>query len=234
MKIFQGGIIMIKTKKKGSLIIISGTTCAGKGTVIKKLLERNKNMVLSLSYTSRPIRKGEVDGIDYKFISHEEFERKIKNGDFLEYAKVRYGEYFGTPKENIENLLEAGKDVILEIDVQGAKQIKKKLPETILIFIMAPSMEEVKRRIKARGAETAEQIVDRFQTAYREINEVNKYNYVVVNDNLEEAIQKVEAILISEKCRVDRIEEIYVENKEEIIHEFLIGKEFNNEAKKIQ
>lgn len=225
---------MIKTKKRGSLIIISGTTCAGKGTVIKKLLERNKNMVLSLSYTSRPIRKGEVDGIDYKFISHEEFEKKIKNGDFLEYAKVRYGEYFGTPKENIENLLEAGKDVILEIDVQGAKQIKKKLPETILIFIMAPSMEEIKRRIKARGAETAEQIVDRFQTAYREINEVNKYNYVVVNDNLEEAIQKVEAILISEKCRVDRIEEIYVENKEEIIHEFLIGKEFNNETKKIQ
>lgn len=225
---------MIKTKKRGSLIIISGTTCAGKGTVIKKLLERNKNMVLSLSYTSRPIRKGEVDGIDYKFISHEEFERKIKNGDFLEYAKVRYGEYFGTPKENIENLLEAGKDVILEIDVQGAKQIKKKLPETILIFIMAPSMEEIKRRIKARGAETTEQIVDRFQTAYREINEVNKYNYVVVNDNLEEAIQKVEAILISEKCRVDRIEEIYVENKEEIIHEFLIGKEFNNETKKIQ
>lgn len=225
---------MIKTKKRGSLIIISGTTCAGKGTVIKKLLERNKNMVLSLSYTSRPIRKGEVDGIDYKFISHEEFERKIEHGDFLEYAKVRYGEYFGTPKENIENLLEAGKDVILEIDVQGAKQIKEKLPETILIFIMAPSMEEVKRRIKARGAETAEQIVDRFQTAYREINEVNKYNYVVVNDNLEEAIQKVEAILISEKCRVDRIEEIYVENKEEIIHEFLIGKEFNNETKKIQ
>ncbi len=225
---------MIKTKKRGSLIIISGTTCAGKGTVIKKLLERNKNMVLSLSYTSRPIRKGEVDGIDYKFISHEEFERKIKKGDFLEYAKVRYGEYFGTPKENIENLLEAGKDVILEIDVQGAKQIKKKLPETILIFIMAPSMEEIKRRIKARGSETAEQIVDRFQTAYREINEVNKYNYVVVNDNLEEAIQKVEAILISEKCRVDRIEEIYVENKEEIIHEFLIGKEFNNETKKIQ
>ena len=199
---------MIKTKKRGSLIIISGTTCAGKGTVIKKLLERNKNMVLSLSYTSRPIRKGEVDGIDYKFISHEEFERKIENGDFLEYAKVRYGEYFGTPKENIENLLRAGKDVILEIDVQGAKQIKEKLPETILIFIMAPSMEEVKRRIKARGAETAEQIVDRFQTAYREINEVNKYNYVVVNDNLEEAIQKVEAILISEKCRVDSIEEI--------------------------
>ena len=198
---------MIKTKKRGSLIIISGTTCAGKGTVIKKLLERNKNMVLSLSYTSRPIRKGEVDGIDYKFISHKEFERKIKNGDFLEYAKVRYGEYFGTPKENIENLLGAGKDVILEIDVQGAKQIKEKLPETILIFIMAPSMEEVKRRIKARGAETAEQIVDRFQTAYREINEVNKYNYVVVNDNLEEAIQKVEAILISEKCRVDSIEE---------------------------
>lgn len=224
---------MIKSKKRGSLIIISGTTCAGKGTVINELLKRNDNIVLSLSYTSRPMRKGEVEGVDYKFISHEEFEEKIKNGDFLEYAKVRYGEYFGTPKQDIESLLESGKDVILEIDVQGAKQIKEKLPETILIFIMAPSMEEVKRRIKNRGAETPEQIVDRFKTAYREINEVNKYNYVVVNDDVEKAVQKVEAILISEKCRVDRIEEIAVENEEEIIHEFLIGKEFNNEIKKI-
>lgn len=224
---------MIKSKKRGSLIIISGTTCAGKGTVINELLKRNDNIVLSLSYTSRPMRKGEVEGVDYKFISHEEFEEKIKNGDFLEYAKVRYGEYFGTPKQDIESLLESGKDVILEIDVQGAKQIKEKLPETILIFIMAPSMEEVKRRIKNRGAETPEQIVDRFKTAYREINEINKYNYVVVNDDVEKAVQKVEAILISEKCRVDRIEEIAVENEEEIIHEFLIGKEFNNEIKKI-
>ena len=218
----------IKHKKRGDLIIISGTTCAGKGTVISKLLERNENMALSISYTSRPMRGKEVDGVDYYFITRDEFEEKIKNNDFLEYAKVRYGEYFGTPKKEIEDTLESGKDVILEIDVQGAKQVKELFPETILIFIMAPSFEEVKRRIKARGFENNEQIIDRFKTAYREINEIPKYNYVVVNDEIENAVKKVEAILIGEKCRVDRIEEIAVENEEEIIHEFIMDKEFDN------
>lgn len=219
---------MLKTKKNGNLIIISGTTCAGKGTVIKKILERHNDIVLSVSYTSRPMRGGEINGVDYYFVTQEEFEEKIKNDDFLEYAKVRYGNYFGTPKAEIIKQLETGKDVILEIDVQGAQQIKEKFPETVLIFIMAPSMEEVKRRIKARGLENNEQIIDRFETAYREINEINKYNYVVVNDDLAEAVDKVEAILVSEKLRVDRIEELSVENKEEIIHEFLIDKEFDN------
>ena len=223
----------LKTKQYGSLIIISGTTCAGKGTIIKELLKNNDNITLAISYTSRPMRKGEIDGVDYYFITREEFERKIDNGDFLEYAKVRYGEYFGTPKAEVEEILKTGKDVLLEIDVQGAEQIKKRFPETILIFIMAPSMEEVKRRIKARGLETNEQIIDRFKTAYNEINEVNKYNYIVVNDELDKAVEKVKAILISEKCRVDRIEEIAVENQEEIIHEFLMDKEFDNEIKTI-
>lgn len=219
---------MIKEKEHGNLIIISGTTCAGKGTVISELLARNDNLCLSISYTSRPIRAGEVDGVDYYFISRDEFEKKIDDGEFLEYAKVRYGEYFGTSKETVKSLLNTGKDVILEIDVQGAEQIKKLFPETILIFIMAPSMEEVKRRIKARGKENNEQIIDRFQTAYREINEIPKYNYVVVNDEVETAVAKVEAILLSEKCRVDRIEEISVENQEEIIHEFIMNRNFDN------
>lgn len=219
---------MIQTKKQGNLIIISGTTCAGKGTIIKKILENHNDIVLSISYTSRPPRGGEKDGVDYYFVSQEEFEEKIKNDDFLEYAKVRYGNYFGTPKSEIIKLLDKGKDVILEIDVQGAKQIKEKFPDTILIFIMAPSMEEVKRRIKARGLENNEQIIDRFKTAYKEINEINKYNYIVVNDDLLEAVNKVESILISEKCRVDRIEALSVENQEEIIHEFLMDKEFDN------
>jgi len=218
----------IKTKKRGSLIIISGTTCAGKGTIIKRLLEHNPNMELSISYTSRPIRGGETNGVDYYFVTQEEFEQKIKNGEFLEYAEVHYGKYYGTPKKELEEKLSSGKDVILDIDVQGAQQIKEMMPETILIFILAPSMEEVKRRIKARGLENNEQIIARFEAAYREINEINKYNYVVVNDILEDAVLKVESILISEKCRVDRIEEIYVENKEEIIHEFLMDKEFDN------
>ena len=213
---------MIKTKKRGNLIVISGTTCAGKGTVIKHLLERNKNLYLSISYTSRPMRNGEVDGKDYYFISPMEFEEKIKNHEFLEYAQVQYGCYYGTPKKEIEEKLNEGLDVILEIDVKGAKQIKELFLETVLIFIIAPSMAIIKERIKNRNTETAEQIVKRFKKAYQEINEINKYNFVVVNDNLEEAIQKVEAILLSEKCRVDKIEEITMENEEDIIHEFLI------------
>ncbi len=221
---------MIKKKKNGSLIIISGTTCAGKGTVIQKLLERNKNLALSVSYTSRPMREGEVHGIDYFFVSPEEFEEKIQHGDFLEYAKVQYGMYYGTPKKEVKELLESGKDVILEIDVQGAQQVKALFPETILIFIMAPSMEEVKRRIKERGKENNEQIIKRFQTAYQEINEISKYNYVVINDVLMDAVMKIEAILISEQCRVDRIEEIAVENQEEIIHEFLMDKNYDNQS----
>lgn len=223
---------LIKHKKRGSLIIISGTTCAGKGTVIKELLKRDNNLVLSTSYTSRSIRKGDVENETYYFVSREKFEEKIKNNEFLEYALV-HGNYYGTPKLEIENLLSQGKDVILEIEVQGAKIVKEKLPETILIFVLAPSMEDVKKRIIARGSETKEQIITRFKTAYRELNEISKYNYVVINDVVMDAVKKIEAILISEKCRVDRIEEISVENKEEFMHELLMDKEFDNSYKKI-
>lgn len=213
---------MIKTKKRGNLIIISGTTCAGKGTIVKELISRNPNLYLSISYTSRPIRSNEVNGKDYFFITQEEFENKIAKEEFLEYAQVHYGCYYGTPKKEISEKLDAGYDVILEIEVDGAKQIKNLFPETILIFIMAPSMEIIKERIKKRNTENPEQIIKRFKRAYQEINEVNKYNYVVINDVLEDAVKKVEAILLSEKCRVDRIEEINMENEEEIIHEFLM------------
>lgn len=225
---------IIETKKRGDLIIISGPTCAGKATVINKLLEERENTVCPVSYTSREKRKGEVEGIDYYFVSREEFEEKIRNNDFLEYAKVRYGEYFGTPRKELEELLANGKDVILEIDVQGAKQVKEMFPETILIFILAPSMEELKRRIKERGAEKdINQVIDRFQTAYKEINEISKYNYVVVNDKVEDAVDKIRAILISEKCRVDRIEEVFVQNEEEFLHELLMDKDFDNTPRKI-
>ena len=220
---------MIKTKSKGDLIIISGTTCAGKGTVIKKLLSKHNDIVLSTSYTSRPKRESEVDGVDYYFVTKEQFETKIKNNDFLEYAQVQYGAYYGTPKKEVLDLLDSGKDVILEIDVQGAKQIKELYPSTILIFIMAPSMREVKRRIMLRGMENIDQIISRFKVAYNEINQINSYNYVVVNDDLDNAVAKVEAILTSEKLRVDRIEELSIENEEELIHELLMDKEFINE-----
>ena len=224
---------LIKQKKRGSLIIISGTTCAGKGTVIKELLKRNENLVLSTSYTSRSIRKGDIEDVTYYFVSREKFEEKIKNDEFLEYALV-HGNYYGTPKKEIDNLLSDGKDVILEIEVQGAKIVKEKLPETVLIFVLAPSMEEVKKRIIARGSETKEQIITRFKTAYQEINEIPKYNYVVINDIVSSAVKKIESILISEKCRVDRIEEISVENKEEFMHELLMEKSFDNTYKEIK
>lgn len=225
---------MIKYKTRGDLIIISGTTCAGKGTVIKKLLSQHNDLLLSVSYTSRPKRDYEIDGIDYYFVTAEEFKPKIDNGDFLEYAQVQNNDYYGTPKKEVSEQLASGKDVILEIDVEGAKQIKKLFPETILIFIMAPSMTEVKRRIISRGSDTKEQIINRFKVAYNEINEVNNYNYVVVNDDIDKAVAKIDAILISEKLRVDRIEEIAVENQEEIIHELLMDKEFDNTKKPIE
>ena len=220
---------MIKTKQTGELIIISGTTCAGKDTVVKSLLKKNSNITKSISYTSRPIRNGEKNGKDYYFVDKEEFERKIENDDFLEYACVQYGAYYGTPKQEVIDLLNQGKDVILVIDVQGAQIIKEKYPETLLIFIMAPSMKEVKKRIIARGGETKTQIIERFKVAYNEINEVNKYNYVVVNDDLDTCVEKVKSIIISNKCRVDRIEEMAVENQEEFMHELLIDKDFENE-----
>ena len=157
--------------------VIVGPTASGKGTMMKMLQDEFKDKVtFSISATTREPRPNEVNGVNYYFITKEEFENKIKNGDFLEYAEVHKGDYYGTPKKEVLELLNSGKDVILEIDVEGAKQIKNKYPETILIFIMAPSMSEVKRRIKMRGQESNEQIIKRFETAYREINEVNKYS----------------------------------------------------------
>lgn len=220
---------IIKTNGKGSLIVISGPTCAGKGTICRELLSRNNNIWRSISYTSRPIRGNEVDGVDYYFVTKEEFEEKINNGEMLEYAQVHYNDYYGTPKSHIKEKLDQGIDVILEIDIQGAIQIKEKVSEAIFIFILAPSMEEIRNRLIKRGFENNEQMIERFKTAYREINELTKYNYVVVNDDLDEAVKKVESIIISEKCRVDRIEDVYLSNEEEVIHELIIDKNLKNE-----
>lgn len=220
---------IIKTKKRGSLIVISGPTCAGKDTICRELLKINTNIWKSISYTSRPMRGNEVNGVDYFFVTREEFEKKIQNNEMLEYAKVHYNDYYGTPKGHIKEKLDAGYDVILEMDIQGALQVKEKAPEAIFIFILAPTMEEIRNRLIKRGCENNEQMIERFRKAYKEINELTKYNYVVVNDILEEAVNKVNSIIVSEKCRVDRIEEVYLSNEEEIIHEFLVEKDLKNE-----
>lgn len=219
---------IIKTKERGSLIVISGPTCAGKDTICRELLKINKNLWKSISYTSRPMRGNEVDGVDYFFVTKEEFEEKIRNDEMLEYAQVHYNDYYGTPRGHIKEKLDAGYDVILEMDIQGALQVKEKVSEAIFIFILAPSMEEIKNRLIKRGYENNEQMIERFKTAYREINELTKYNYVVVNDVLEDAVNKVNSIITSEKCRVDRIEEVYLSNEEEIIHELLVDKKLEN------
>lgn len=223
---------IVKTKEQGNLIVISAPSGAGKGSVISRLLEREPNLWLSISMTSRQIRDNDIPGVTYYFVTKEEFEQKIKEGTFLEYATYN-GNYYGTPRDKIREKLDEGKDVILEIEIQGALKVKELVPDAIFIFILPPSMKELRRRLVNRGTDSMEKILDRFQTAYKEINEVTKYNYVVINDELDKAVEKVHAILLSERCRVDRIEEVYLNNMEEEVHELLVEKDLDNSIREI-
>lgn len=223
---------ILKQRERGSLIVVSGPSGCGKGTVIQEFLKNHKDAWLSISCTSRDPRPGDVPNESYFFISRDEFEEKISKEEFLEYAEYN-GNYYGTPKEHIEERLAKGIDVILEIEVQGALKVKELVPEAICIFIMPPSMKELKKRLVGRGTESKEKVLGRFKTAYQEINNVTRYNYVVTNDEIENAVAKMSAILLSEKCRVDRIEELYLNNEEEEIHELLMDETFINEDIKI-
>ncbi len=219
---------MLKVNKKGSLIVISGPSGAGKDTVVNKLKEINNNIWVSISCTSRLPRKNEEEGKDYFFLTKEKFMEKINKGEFLEYA-IYNDNYYGTPIDKITEKLNNGIDVILVIEVQGALYVKQHIKDAIFIFIMPPSMKELKNRLIKRNTDSKEKILERFKIAYNEINEMTKYNYVVVNDEIDTSANKVNSIIISEKCRVDRIEEVYLNNKEEMMHEILIDKEFINE-----
>lgn len=212
---------IIKTKSRGILIVISGPSGAGKGTICERLKEHNKNIWLSTSMTTREPRGNEKNGVEYFFVTEEEFKKKIEEDGFLEYAIVHNNKYYGTPKDKIADKLNEGKDVILEIDIQGALEIQEKINDALFIFIMPPSMEILKDRLIKRNTESEDKVLERFKTAYKEINEVTKYNYVVINDRIDVATSKVEAIITAEKCRVDRIEEVDLDSKEEVIHETL-------------
>lgn len=192
--------------KKGLLIVISGPSGAGKGTVCKALFERNKGIQFSVSCTTRQPRENEKDGVNYFFTARDKFEKMIENNEFLEYAEV-YGNYYGTPSAYVEKNLEEGKDVILEIDIQGALKVKNSYPSGVFVFILPPSMKELKNRITKRGSETPESLVRRFKSAFEELNYISNYSYVVLNDEVENAVEKLESIILAEKCRVDRLKE---------------------------
>lgn len=181
--------------KKGILAIISGFSGAGKGTVVNKLLEKD-NYAVSISATTREPRQGEVDGKNYFFKSRDEFENMIENNQLIEYAEY-VGNYYGTPRDYVFKKLEEGYDVILEIEMQGALKVKEKFPETALIFITPPSADELKKRLVGRGTETIEQIDKRMSRAVDECDYMNKYDYIVVNDDLDECVDEIHRLLQS-------------------------------------
>lgn len=210
----------MRLKKDGTLIVLSGPSGVGKDTIERELLKRNKNLFMSVSMTTREKRNKEVDEIDYYFITKDEFEKNIEANNFLEYAIV-HDNYYGTPKDKVLKNLEKGNDVLLEIDIQGALKIKKQYKKAIFIFLMPPDMKTLRDRLINRKTESIEKVIKRFKTAYKEINKINRYNYVVINDKVENAVKKIEAILISEKCSVSRIEDLELGNQEELIHELM-------------
>ena len=181
-------------KNKGILIIISGFSGAGKGTLVKKLLQTHDNYALSISMTTRQPREGERDGVEYFFRNKEQFEQTIAENGLIEYA-CYCGNYYGTPKAYVEEQLAAGKDVILEIEIQGALKVKEQFPESLLLFVTPPSAAELERRLVGRGTESAEVISKRLARASEESEGIEAYDYIVVNDVLEECVEEVHCLV---------------------------------------
>lgn len=203
-------------KRKGLLLVVSGPSGAGKGTICKSILEKNDHIKLSISATTRKPRTGEVHGVNYFFIEKEEFKTMIEQGEFLEYAQI-YDNFYGTPKAAIMETLEKGQDVILEIEMQGARQVKEVYPEGIFVFVLPPSLKELKNRIVGRGTETAEEIEKRFSCAFEEIKQIDDYDYFIVNQDVEKSVKELESIISSEKNKVTRYKNNIIDKfKEEL------------------
>ncbi|MCU7557978.1 guanylate kinase [Macrococcus capreoli] len=193
-------------KEKGLLIVLSGPSGVGKGTVRKAIFDDPEtDFQYSISMTTRQKREGEVDGVDYFFKTREEFEALIKADAFIEYAEY-VGNYYGTPVQYVRDTMDAGKDVFLEIEVQGARQVRKKFPEALFIFLAPPTLEHLEQRLIGRGTETQEVIQNRINEARKEVEMMNLYDYVVINDEVMMAKEKVQTIVEAEHLKRERIE----------------------------
>lgn len=188
---------------KGTLLVLSGSSGVGKSTIIAQVLKQRPELYFSVSCTTRAPRPGEVDGVNYYFISREEFQKRIERGEFLEYAEY-VGNYYGTSMTVIREKLEKGVDVLLDIEVQGAAKVRERMPDAASVFIVPPSFEELAQRLRGRGTDSEEKIQKRLETARREAKEIKNYDYIVVNDTVDHAAQEVLAILTAQGCRKER------------------------------
>ncbi len=205
----------MKLNQNGLLIVLSGPSGVGKGTVRKALFETpGHNLTYSISMTTRKPRVGEVDGEDYYFVTREEFEKRIAEGKFLEYAEF-VGNYYGTPMDKVEENIAAGKEVVLEIEVEGAKQVKAKKNDAVFVFIAPPSFAALHDRLRRRGTEAPEIINERLAKARRELKLINDYDYIVINDDVDNAANRIMAIIRAEHARTKRSAEGYIELLEE-------------------
>ncbi|MGN0168578.1 MAG: guanylate kinase [Acetatifactor sp.] len=202
-------------EKKGLLIVISGFSGAGKGTLVKALLKKYDNYALSVSMTTRAPRPGERDGVEYFFTDRENFEKTIQQDGLIEYAPY-CGNYYGTPRAYVEEQMAAGKNVILEIEIQGALKIKEKFPESLLIFLTPPSADELKRRLEGRGTEAPEVIAKRLARAVEESEGVEAYDYIVINDSLEECVEEVHRLVDAARRVPVRCQDFIKEIREEL------------------
>lgn len=196
-------------KNKGLLLVVSAPSGCGKGTILGEIL-KDDSFYYSISATTRAPREGEQDGVNYHFITKEEFEQRIAQGGMLEYAQY-CGNYYGTPKKEVEQMREAGRDVILEIEVEGAMKVRAICPDAVFLFIAPPSVEELRRRLNKRGTEAAEVIEERVSQASRELSYANRYDYIIVNGELGKAIQDFRAVVRAEKLRTkngNKIDEV--------------------------